>query len=51
MTLTEINQNQADMLNIFFMTDKIFTGIHSQLKKLITNTYCLEENLMRKNQA
>ena len=45
--LEEMNQDQVDMLNILFMTDEIFTGI----KISITNTYCLEQKLMRKNQA
>ena len=49
--LKEINQNQIDMLNILFMTDEFFTGIHSEYKKLITNMHCLEQKLMRKNQA
>ena len=38
--LARINQNQVNMLNIFFMTDKSFTGIHSQYKR-VDNKYVL----------
>ena len=38
--LKEINQNQIDMLNILFMTDEFFTGIHSEYKK-VDNEYAL----------
>ena len=38
--LKEINQNQVDMLNIVFMTDEFFTGIHSEYKK-VDNEYAL----------
>ena len=38
--LKEINQNQVDMLNILFMTDEFFTGIHSEYKK-VDNEYAL----------
>ena len=37
--LVKINQKQANMLNIYFMTDEIFTGIRSQYKKV--NKYAL----------
>ena len=38
--LVKINQKQANMLNIYFMTDEIFTGIRSQYKK-VNNKYAL----------
>ena len=38
--LKEINQNQVDMLNILLMKDEIFTGIHSEYKK-VDNEYAL----------
>ena len=36
--LKEVNQNQVDMRNILFMTDEIFTGIHSEYKE-VNNEY------------
>ena len=38
--LAKINQNQANMLKILFMTDETFTGIRSQYKK-VNNEYVL----------
>ena len=32
--LEEVNLNQADMLNIYFMTNEIFTEIHSEYKQV-----------------
>ena len=38
--LAKINPKQANMLNIYFMADEIFTGIRSQYKK-VNNKYAL----------
>ena len=38
--MATINQNQVNILNILFKTDKIFTGIRSQYKR-VDNKYVL----------
>ena len=38
--MATINQNQVNVLNILFKTDKIFTGIRSQYKR-VDNKYVL----------